>query len=249
MIAHQVLSIIPLKSVLGSSVMVYCVSSYRDLNFIPHLQPWSSFFIVKNIQSQAITLSSSFSEYAGYNNPIDYLGKTDYALKCRGYELAELFMKHDREIISRNENRTFLYISYESNHELSIYYMTKESINSHMICNAKILSHQELGKSLFEQLKSIPSHHLKKINTFYEVVNSYENLSPRETETYYLLLQRKSSNDIAAQLSLSPRTIQHYIENIKLKMNCTSTQELIELGMYLKLHEKMPFGLALPSRS
>lgn len=230
--------------------MMHYVSSCKKLDFTQQLEAWSHFFIVKNIQSQAITLSSSFSDYAGYTNPIDYLGKTDYDLRCKGAELAELFMKHDRDIISQNKKRTFLYLSYEGNNDLKIYYMTKESVQSHMVCNAKNLRSCELGQALNSQLNSLPSHHIKKINTFYDIVDSYNGLSPRETETYYLLLQRKSSKEIGQQLSLSHRTIQHYIENIKLKMSCNTTQQLIELGMYLKFNEQMPVGFALgPTRS
>ena len=52
-------------------------------------------------------------------------------------------------------------------------------------------------------------------------------LSPREAETLYYMVLGKSTKQIAYMLSVSPRTIEKYIENIKLKLNCRKALELI----------------------
>lgn len=52
-------------------------------------------------------------------------------------------------------------------------------------------------------------------------------LTPRETEVLDLLIQGKNTKEMAAQLYLSKRTVEHHIENIKDKMGVSSRYELI----------------------
>lgn len=52
-------------------------------------------------------------------------------------------------------------------------------------------------------------------------------LTDREQDVVKVLVLGKSIKEIAAILKLSPRTIEHYINNIKLKCNCKKQSELI----------------------
>lgn len=52
-------------------------------------------------------------------------------------------------------------------------------------------------------------------------------LTPREKQCLKHLFEGQSIKGIASALSLSPRTIEYYLENIKNKMNCWSKDELI----------------------
>ena len=51
--------------------------------------------------------------------------------------------------------------------------------------------------------------------------------SKRELEVMKLLVQNKTAREIGESLAISKRTVEHHIENMKLKANCLSKFELI----------------------
>lgn len=56
-------------------------------------------------------------------------------------------------------------------------------------------------------------------------------LSKREIECLRLLLQGKTVKLCAHELRLSPRTVEHYLENIKVKLNVKTRTQLIEKAL------------------
>lgn len=73
------------------------------------------------------------------------------------------------------------------------------------------------------------SEFLKKIYKNMDKVN----ISKREKELIPLLIQGHSVPFIADKLNLSPRTVEHYKDNLKNKFNCYNSHELIEIGRLL----------------
>lgn len=51
----------------------------------------------------------------------------------------------------------------------------------------------------------------------------------REAECMALLLKGKTVTTVAATLSLSPRTVEFYLKNMKIKVRCRTRYELIEI--------------------
>ncbi len=102
-----------------------------------------------------------------------------------------------------------------------------------------------IGTKLFEHTKA-PAHAIdaKSLRNFLteigfgEFVNKAEMLSPREQGCVKLLLKGKSIKETATTLELSPRTVEHYLENIKNKFNCQFKNELYVIAE--RLYE---FGL------
>lgn len=64
----------------------------------------------------------------------------------------------------------------------------------------------------------------KRAETFLDQISP---LSNRERECLMMLRQGYSVKKIACVLNLSPRTVQHYLENTKNKLGCVSTDELL----------------------
>jgi len=72
-------------------------------------------------------------------------------------------------------------------------------------------------------------HYLIELGFGHEVVKA-DSLSLRERQCIKLLLQGKSMKETAVVLNLSPRTIEHYFENIKNKFNCQYKHELFAIA-------------------
>ena len=52
-------------------------------------------------------------------------------------------------------------------------------------------------------------------------------MTKRQLECAKLLLSGKKTSEIAASLKLSPRTVEHYLNHLKSKLNCKNKTELI----------------------
>lgn len=67
-------------------------------------------------------------------------------------------------------------------------------------------------------------------------------ITRREAEVMFYLSKGKSAKEIAVQLSISPRTVETYLENIKLKLCCNTRSRAIELFLNCYGHNsKIPF--------
>lgn len=72
----------------------------------------------------------------------------------------------------------------------------------------------------------------KKILTNVNYNELYEKLSSQQKYCLYYTLQGKTIKEIAKLMSLSPRTVEHYINIIKTKFNCDNKRDLF--GMFLE---------------
>jgi two-component system response regulator NreC len=60
-------------------------------------------------------------------------------------------------------------------------------------------------------------------------------LTPREREVLRLVGQGQTSKEIAARLSISPKTVQVYRENLKQKLNLRTTADLVRYAIQHKI--------------
>ncbi len=63
-----------------------------------------------------------------------------------------------------------------------------------------------------------------------EVVHQASRLTPRERQCLRYLLHFNTSKETAAALSLSPRTIEFYLDNLRDKLNCSHKKALFDLA-------------------
>ena len=63
-----------------------------------------------------------------------------------------------------------------------------------------------------------------------------QHLSPQQFSCVYYLLQDKSNKEIAKLLELSPRTVEHYLEAARHKLECRSRLELVKKVLILTMN-------------
>ena len=69
-----------------------------------------------------------------------------------------------------------------------------------------------------------------------ELGKRYAELSERQRQVMDLAIQGQSNKEIAAQLGISPRTVEHYRESAMERMQASRFAELIQMAMRLKSH-------------
>lgn len=62
-------------------------------------------------------------------------------------------------------------------------------------------------------------------------------LSPREKQCAHYLLNGMTAKEIGQQLGLSSRTVESYIVNMKIKLNCANKAELIACALRMQLSD------------
>ena len=58
-----------------------------------------------------------------------------------------------------------------------------------------------------------------------------DRLTRRELECFFHIIQGKTTKQIARELHLSPRTVESYIDNMKLKLKLNSIQQVVEYAV------------------
>lgn len=90
--------------------------------------------------------------------------------------------------------------------------------------------HPSLLSMIGQEKNHCPSESLPTFHQTSSQKNSF-NLSTRELECLYCLLRGMHAKQIADRLTLSKRTIEFYIDNIKNKLGCQNKHELISLAI------------------
>lgn len=62
-------------------------------------------------------------------------------------------------------------------------------------------------------------------------------LSPREHNVFALVVSDRANKEIARELKISPRTVEHHRERLMLKMQANSQADLITMAVLCGLHE------------
>ena len=108
-------------------------------------------------------------------------------------------------------------------------YIVKQAVESelinaiHAILRGEIYIHPSLTREL---VKSISPTHVAQ-------PNKNDELSPREREVLYLIVQGYSNREVGDELSISTRTVETHRANIMQKLNLRTRVELVR---YAKLH-------------
>jgi DNA-binding CsgD family transcriptional regulator len=95
-----------------------------------------------------------------------------------------------------------------------------------------LLIDKKWGVSLGDSMRLILQTGLLEPRQLTQLVPGFEYngayLTQRQKEIIYYMIRGKTAKQIASILDLSSRTIEHYIENIKIKTNSDSKSELID---------------------
>lgn len=158
----------------------------------------------KDLNRRYLGANKALLELKGFRDAKEITGKTDEELSPWANESNKIFQQQDVCVLNGG--------------------------------TVSIVHSDSTGKEIFQLEKSPLTdqnnnitgliYYCRPCNKHNEYQNKFE-LTIRECECVYLLIKGKSAKEIAALLSLSKRTIESYIENIKNKMDCKNKAEIL----------------------
>jgi len=219
------------------------VSACSDLNPGDYRFPWSDSVSIKNEHSEVLALSSHYANRLGFRNPIDALGVTPFDIMRPIVEIAPNLIAQDRAALTEQKSKTYLALVMHSSSEIKPRITVRQPVDSYIVSNHKTLHSGLFAEHFYKSIQQIDRRFYRGMQASYQVIATYDGLTLRETQVMYYLLLGMNSAQISEKLRLSQRTVQHYIENIKDKMGCTTTSQLIELATYLGFNTFIPESL------
>jgi DNA-binding CsgD family transcriptional regulator len=194
--------------------------------------PFSVYFVNTDSEIQNINESSATS--SGFCSSKDAVGKS--ILDSLEKSNAEKIIITDKEVM---HNKT-MQIS-EIDMEL------KEGVVNSCLCIRLPWFNEEnkiigvMGMAIVYSIHNIGECLVKIISTGLLNTNSLpllssnsNGLSKRQMECLFYITKGRTIKQIATILGLSPKTVEHYLESIKLKLNCSSRAELIDTALQMK---------------
>ena len=203
---------------------------------------------VMNPNRQIICVNEHCAEALGFKSINDAMGTLIDNVPCKASEFSDIFADQNNAVMTTGNKLKILDINQYANDEILTVYAEKSplyDINNNFIATTYYgieLNHSTLAK-VCNEIALSDIHYRKNRNTkqrSYQVGIEFKNttLTPRELECLYFLVRGKTITAISVLLNLSKRTVEHYIDNIKVKLNCGSKAALIE---YLIEHNFIDF--------
>ncbi len=221
----------------------------------PMLQNMPGYHFVKDLNFRYVEISHDVASLASMKRE-HVIDKLDCELPWRNH--SDLYWKNDQDVIKNGLLDVFEPLPIDSKRvfvtrSLKFAMHDQERNIMGIIGQTYLFSQKEtMGEALkaimlFDQKSALNSN--KKYNAY--VTSEYHpdfNLTHRETECLFLLIRGKTAKEIGKFLTISPRTVEVYVENIKKKMCVNSRSDIIDkaekLGM-LKVIPKDTVGLSI----
>ena len=157
-------------------------------------------YFIKDQDGKYVFVNQITIQTTGFENESALIGSTDFDLPWR--EQALQIYNNDQKIIQCAQADTYIEFGELEDKSINYYLSYKLPYCNHR----KVIGVQ--GYSIL-------------------IENKKNQLSKMQVECLYYFVLGMTSKEIARKLSLSSRTVEHYIENIKIKLNCSSRSELV----------------------
>lgn len=190
-------------------------------------------YFSKNLKSQYSLFSENFAEIADLHSEKEALGKSDFDFYWK--ENAPFFVGVDQKIISEG----LLYFS-----QLEILPLQGRIANI-LTTKYPVLdkNHHPIGVAGY--FIELTDCFIVKKNGYYDKItgrfyfnkhNKERYLTPRELEVLRLLMIGYHSKKIALILKISKRTVEEYIDHLRLKMDCLVNSDIVPNAFLMGLN-------------
>jgi DNA-binding CsgD family transcriptional regulator len=184
--------------------------------------------------------NEAYGKTHGLRHHFDIIGRTSAELPSGAAACAALFDEQDRQVMNSGQELKIL----------DIHPYAKDTWSAHLYIkrpwfdeNQKIIGTIGWGIDITHAYTAALNTQLIRVEDQPLYSDPFDNphavrgpepdisLSPREREVLHLTLRGKTAKLAAAALGLSYRTVEQYVESIKLKFGVRSKTELIEIAV------------------
>ena len=182
----------------------------------------------KDINSVYIGGNVLLAKHMGYQCVEDIIGCTDFDIKTELASLANTFRENDKFVLNMGKQQTIDTGIYPDG-KFKIHLSTKQIlVNEADVVEGLVFYRVELD-TIFTK-KIYQKVNLSQKPNSYSLGGKFESekLTTRESETLFYLIRGYTAKEIALVLNISAKTIDYYIEQLKVKFEVRKRSELIE---------------------
>ena len=239
--------------------------AYDTLNlggFLKTLDQMKSPWACKDLNSIFIYANDAYANITGYHSAEDVIGKTDYDAPSKTSSCANQFRSQDKLVIQQNFSMQILDVHPYVGDQWGVYIFNKNPLlgaNGEII--GTILNGIDITNSLFIEigqllLASNIRNNKNRQNSYVlgSSPHSEIKLSNREQECLFFFLRGKTAKQIGVILGVSHRTVESYLEMLRIKFNCKNRCELLDAAIEVGMLEVIPktifnYQLSIASKS
>ncbi len=175
----------------------------------------------KDLHSVFLGCNHHFARAAGLNSPDEIIDKTDFEL-IWGDSHAEYYQQSDQEVLAGLHKHNLVETQSRDNNQIVNILITKVPL---LDTNGQIIGVIGSYSDLIDvNYSGTPKSKQNNIA-----------LSPKQADCLAYVAMGMTAKQIAEVMNLSTRTVQHYIENIKVKLNCWTKSALIKKALTIDI--------------
>lgn len=213
------------------------------LNYLPDIITWKD----ENHRFRGCNYEGA--QEFGLDCPQDIIGKNDNEFDWGQKGYGEIFKQENQEVLS---GKSLLIIGkYFISHTPKVLLIKKIPVLN--LAKTQVVGLVRFAEEIsqFEQLKThlnylnviLPEELLEEIYLKLYSKNIDVSLSPRENECLNYLVQGHSIKEMAKELEISNRTVESYIEQLKRKLNCRKSSEVVAKAIEFRLIDDSKFSI------
>lgn len=211
--------------------------SYFDFAVKPLFDSLPGFLGCKDRNSKFIYANQSYAQLTGLLNPEDVVGRTDFDFPCDTIKCAEVFQAQDQKVMQSANIMKIIDVHRFADGQWRIIstrkfplFNSKKEIMGVVFQGLDITNDKtmEMAFNLYQGDR----HQTQKSYVQGQLYGDVQ-LSNRQSEVLFYLMRGKTIKRIAAILGVSPRTVDEYLEQLRLKFNVHNKHDLIDKAFAL----------------
>lgn len=221
----------------------------ESLDFSSDITTPGAFLWKKDAYSRYLDCNEDCIQLFGFKGKLDAVGQSDYDLPCPLSDSAPDFIAQDKKVLATGEPIKFINAYQCARNEHKVLLTIKMPLVDH---TSSVIGTQGYCLDITQLLRDFnqsftntykQSQKMNVFNPQHLSLDSKPVLSKRQSECLALLIRGYKSKQAAKVLGLSPRTVEHYIETLKIKLNCQTKTELLLTAMELGFAYEIPNSL------